>query len=178
MASNVEGSPETIDAACQDLKAARREFLFEPPRVVREWLVGKLNDKRDIPLLFALFDITVCVVPSAVALFFLPSSHWLGTTAPCMIDVNLCCYMCHIGMIAWHRAGSPLILDPAETYRTSVGMCYRDVYGHLSEPDAPAKGFVSGELVVVVTTRGAGQAKKGTSRNRQAGRQYAASRQA
>ena len=72
------GNSATIEAALQDLNAPRREFLFEPPKVVRDWLREKLNDQRDIPLLYALFNITVCVIPSAVAVFFLPSSHWLG----------------------------------------------------------------------------------------------------
>ena len=67
-----------MKAAQDDLDAVRREYLFRPPATLQSFLFSLLNDPRDEPLLLCLFNITVCVMPSAALLFLLPSSHWLG----------------------------------------------------------------------------------------------------
>mmetsp|Transcript_6571 Transcript_6571/g.18329 ORF Transcript_6571/g.18329 Transcript_6571/m.18329 type:complete len:92 (-) Transcript_6571:1111-1386(-) len=76
------GPEAAVKAAKEDLAAARREFLFRPPATLQSRLLSLLNDPRDEALLLALFNITVCVLPSAIILYLLPSSHWLGACAP------------------------------------------------------------------------------------------------
>lgn len=61
-----------------DLKAERREYLFRPPLALGKVFRHMLLDPRDEPLLLAIFNISVTVIPAAAALLLLPPSNWLG----------------------------------------------------------------------------------------------------
>ena len=65
-------------AANADARATRHEYLFTPPKRLREPLLSCLSDARDAPILFLFINVAVITVPSAIALFMLRPSHLLG----------------------------------------------------------------------------------------------------
>lgn len=77
-----------IAAANVDLSAARNEFLFCMPKHVESWCLPLLQDKRDLPILYLFFNVTVTVLPAALALYCLPAwSHILGPAYLAATDV-------------------------------------------------------------------------------------------
>lgn len=99
-----------VAAAKADLAAPRREFLFRPPKALEAALTARLNDPRDAPLLFCLFNITVCVVPSVILVFLLPASHLLGASC----ETVGCCSRRH-SLFAWAQGPQlrPLLGSPS-----------------------------------------------------------------
>ncbi len=65
-------------AVARDQGAPRGEYLFLPPLVFQHQLSSLLNDSRDAPIAYLLFNLIATATPAAVALFLLPPSHWLG----------------------------------------------------------------------------------------------------
>jgi hypothetical protein len=62
-----------------DLVAKRGEYYFKPPAFVHKILENNLNDLRDLPIAYLLFNILLTVPPSFIALFtVLPRSNLLG----------------------------------------------------------------------------------------------------
>jgi hypothetical protein len=65
--------------AVLDTKARRQEYIFGVPSLLNNSLESTLNDPRDAPALFLLFNVCCLVLPGAVLLHLLPDApHWLG----------------------------------------------------------------------------------------------------
>lgn len=62
-----------------DLTAARNEWLFKPPPPLRGWLESTLENQRDAPMVYLIFNITFTIIPSAFALYRFPDlPGWVG----------------------------------------------------------------------------------------------------
>ncbi len=74
-----EESERIKAAAAADIAAPRGEFLFKPPSALVAALCGLLQDKRDAPILYLLFNICCTTIPAAAWLFWLrPTSNLPG----------------------------------------------------------------------------------------------------
>ena len=67
-----------VTASSQDLKAARREYLFPVPGWCLARLVPLLRDERDVPVLCLFCNVLAVCVPAACVLFCARPSHLLG----------------------------------------------------------------------------------------------------
>lgn len=62
-----------------DLKSNRNEYVFKPPKFVEMWLTSHLENERDAPMTYLLFNILIVSVPTLLFLFALKDPpHWLG----------------------------------------------------------------------------------------------------
>ena len=69
-----------IAAAYVDLSRQRNEFFFKMPKSLEKMCLPLLLDERDLPILCLFFDVTVTVLPAALALYLLPA--WSSILGP------------------------------------------------------------------------------------------------
>lgn len=74
-----------VKAAQTDLLAARNEFLFRPPSCLQLQWQSLLQDQRDLPIFYLLFNVTFTVLPAAIALCALPA--WTPLLGPLYLAV-------------------------------------------------------------------------------------------
>lgn len=74
-----------------DINAKRSEYFFKPPAFIEKYLLGKLQEQRDAPLAYLLFNMCVIMLPSAALQFCLPSDmpyrSWLGLAHLAITDI-------------------------------------------------------------------------------------------
>lgn len=78
--------PRVIAAAYADLSAQRNEFHFKLPKWLEDLCWPRLQDKRDLPICYLLFDVAVTVLPAALALYYLPA--WSSVLGPAYLAVT------------------------------------------------------------------------------------------
>ena len=65
--------------ATADATSRRQEYLFAAPAPLDGWLRGMVNDHRDMPLVYLLFNIVCTSCPAAARIWVWPcTSHWVG----------------------------------------------------------------------------------------------------
>lgn len=65
--------------ATADATSRRQEYLFAAPAPLDGWLRGMVNDQRDMPLVYLLFNIICTSCPAAALIWVWPcTSHWVG----------------------------------------------------------------------------------------------------
>jgi len=62
----------------RDIVAVRKEYIFLPPLAIQWRLKRLINDPRDLPNAFLLYNLLTTAAPAVVALFLLPPSHGFG----------------------------------------------------------------------------------------------------
>jgi len=72
-------SQDALNHARLDIDGQRHEYLFKLPDYAECWLLGQLEEKRDIPILRLLGNITLVLLPIAAFFFWLRTvPAWLG----------------------------------------------------------------------------------------------------
>lgn len=69
-----------VAAASADLAADRKEFYFKPPSWLEARLHASLQDQRDLPILYVIYNIFLTVFPAAIALYAYPA--WTKALGP------------------------------------------------------------------------------------------------